>query len=415
MRRLTSLFLVGLLVLTPMAHAQTIFEHARGETPVTAGYTTNPDFVRGSVNFLPLLPPPSTTVFRGGFETGEFCNFDATATITHIVETLPDLLIDLLPLIALGVGISFLCKTFPSECDIVKDLKNFANVMLRFQTASCTDVVQAAMFDGVASRNDAIGACFRDAPEGEPSNLTWERCFSSPGGIPLPNGGRATEVPVIQTVLESVGVEGDAAERIQSYTGRFTLRADGTVFTSEKETPQEPSLQRFNALLTERVETVASVVSALEDGGVPGEGELRAISVPGLPTPVAALRRIADEPDPEVKAFKIAHVASAIAFAQAEWDMLQDFGTFQKASVASNLPPSQRAILEQAQANFKQELERFRKLKTVLDEHVAPVFAQLLQERAQQLAEANAATVSVPPDVSAANRYGPQSAFGYVQ
>ena len=137
--------------------------------------------------------------------------------------------------------------------------------------------------------------------------------------------------------------------------------------------------------------------------------------MPGLPTPVAALRRMADEPDPEVKAYKIAHVASAIAFAQAEWDMLQDLGTFQKASVASNVTPSQRQVLDHALANFKQELERFRTLKTVLDQHVVPVFAQLLEERAQQLAEANAATVSVQPDVSASSRYGAQTAFGYTQ
>jgi hypothetical protein len=412
---LTSLFLVGLLVLTPMVQAQTIFEHARGETPVTAGYTTNPDFVRGSVHFLPLLPPPSTTVFRGGFETGDFCNFDAAASITHMVETLPELLLQWLPLIAIGIGISFACKTFPSECDLVKDIKNFANVMLRFQTASCNDVVQRAMFDGVASRNDAIGACFRDAPPEEPSNITWERCFNDPGGIPLPNGGRATEVPIIAAVLESAGVDPEAATRIQGYTGRFILRASGSIFSSDKETPSEASLARFAELLDDRIETVAEVVSALEDGGVPGEGELRSISVPGLPTPVAALRRIADEPDPEVKAYKIAHVASAIAFAQAEWDMLQDLGTFQKASVASNVTPSQRQVLDQALANFKQELERFRKLKTVLDQHVAPVFAQLLEERAQQLAEANASTVSVQPDVSTANRYGAQTAFGYTQ
>ena len=61
MRPISFFLVVGLLVLTPMVHAQTIFEHARGETPVTTGYTTNPDFVRGSVNFLPLLPPPSTS------------------------------------------------------------------------------------------------------------------------------------------------------------------------------------------------------------------------------------------------------------------------------------------------------------------------------------------------------------------
>ena len=272
MRWLISVFLILMLVFTPASHAQTIFEHARGQTPVTTGYTTHPDYVRGSVTFFPLLPPPSTTVFRGGFATGDFCNFDAAASITNIVETLPDLLVQWLPLIAIGVGISFACKTFPSECDLVKDIKNFANIMLRFQTASCNNVVQRAMFDGVASRHDAIGACFREAPPAEPSNVTWERCFNDPGGIPLPNGGRASEVPIIAAVLASAGVDIDTAARIQSYTGRFILRATGSIFSSDKETPAEASLQRFSELLEDRTQTVADVVSAMGEGGVPGEG-----------------------------------------------------------------------------------------------------------------------------------------------
>jgi hypothetical protein len=109
-------------------------------------------------------------------------------------------------------------------------------------------------------------------------------------------------------------------------------------------------------------------------------------------------------------------VASALSFAQVEWDMSQDLTTFEKASIVGDLTPSQREILVQAQANFQSEIERFRKLKEVIDVNVAPVWAQLLEERAHQLAEANAATMSVQPDVTATSRYsGGQTTFGYTQ
>ena len=93
-------------------------------------------------------------------QSGDFCNFDLVATMQQTFEDLPALLIDLMPLIILGIGIHFLCSTFPEQCALAKDFKNYANLLLRFQQANCQRVIEAAAFGGVAASESALGRVF---------------------------------------------------------------------------------------------------------------------------------------------------------------------------------------------------------------------------------------------------------------
>ena len=409
--------LIMLLLTTHAAYAQTLFETGRDGNVVDVSLTSRPNYFRGSLNFSPLMQPQSVDVFRGGMRGGDFCNFDLVATMQQTFEDLPDLLIDLMPLIILGVGIHFLCATFPEQCALAKDLKNYANLMLRFQHATCHQVIEASSFGGVAASDSALAECLRAAEPTESSQAVWDRCRADRGGfIPLPNGGRGAEVDVVATILETAGVPAEDAARIQGYTGQFIIRGDGTLFDTEKTAPTETAVRTYNAIKTVFAEGIADLVASVRSGEQPTASQLNAFSVPGVPLPRAAIESVAGEPDASLRRYKAEALAASLALAKSKWDLLEDLHKLEKAVQASEMSPDQERVARVALANFRGEIERLEALKQILDEHFKPAVEGLLEARANQLLEATAATSHAPPRRSAASRYeSGQTTFGYVQ
>ena len=411
--------LVASLFATHTAAAQTLFDAGRDRNAAEVSLTSRPNYFRGSLNFapLPLQQPQTTDVFRGGMQSGDFCNFDLVATMRQTFEDLPDLLIDLMPLILLGVGIHFLCSTFPEQCALAKDLKNYAHLLLRFQQANCQRVVEAAAFGGVAASESALGECLRAAAPGESSQAVWNRCQADRGGfIPLPNGGRDSEVDVIAAILETAGVPPEDAARIQGYTGKVIIRGDGALFDTERTAPTERALRKFSETKAVFVEGLAELVSAVRGGAQPTASELNRFSVPGAPLPRAAIEAIAGEPDASLRAYQSEALAASLALAKSKWDLLEDLHRLEKAVQASEISPDQEKAAQLALANFRGEIERLEALKQILEAHFKPAVEGLLEARANQLLEATAAAAQAPPRRSAASRYeSGQTSFGYVQ
>jgi len=411
---------IALILLALSAHAvvaQTIFEEGLNANLSGISVTHNPNYFRGSLNFDPILPPNRTTLFRGRAESGDFCNFDLVATMFQEFAELPGLLIELLPLIIAGIGIHFLCATFPEQCSLMKDIKNYANLVLRFQRASCNEVVESAMYGGVEASNSALGECFRDAAPGESSQAVWRRCREDRGGfIPLPNGGRGTEVDVIAIILETAGVPPEDAARIQGYTGSFTIFSQGNVFSTAKTAPTESAITYYAARKEEFAETVAELVSDAVGGNQPSAEQLAGVSVPGTPLPVAAIDSIAGERNATMRAYKSQALAAQLALARSKWDLTEDLHKLEKAIQASEITPDQAKVAHLALANFKHEINRLEELKKIVDEHYRPAVEGLLEARANQLLEATIASAQVQPTQNSASRYPDgQTSFGYSQ
>jgi hypothetical protein len=416
MRR--ALLALCLLVLSvPLVSAQALFDTGRDANTADVSVTSTPNYFRGGLNFAPVLPPAHVEVFRGQARAGDFCNFDLVATMRQAFEDVPELLIDLAPLIVLGVGIHFLCATFPEQCSLAKDIKNYANLLLRFERASCYQVVESASYGGVAASDSALGECLRASPAGESSQAAWARCQDDRGGyIPLPNGGRGTEVDVLATILETAGVPDADAARIQGYTGRVVIFSRGNVFATAKTTPTESALTYYIALKTEYSDAVAALVDASRSGTQPSPSALNALSVPGVPLPLAAIESIAGEVDANLRAYKIEALAAALALAKAQWDLTEDLHTLDKAIQASEMTPDQEKAAQDAVHTFRREIARLEALKGVLEDHYKPAVDALLEARAAQLQEATIATALVQRRTTSASRYANgQTTFGYAQ
>jgi hypothetical protein len=409
--------LLMLLLSTHAVYAQTLFETGRDGNVAAVSLTSRPNYFRGSLNFAPLIEPQSVDVFRGGIRGGDFCNFDLVATMRQTFEELPELLIDLMPLILLGIGIHFLCSTFPEQCALAKDLKNYANVMLRFQHATCHQVIEASSFGGVAASDSALAECLRSAAPTESSQAVWDRCQADRGGfIPLPNGGRGAEVDVVATILETAGVPPEDAARIQGYTGQLIIRGDGTLFDTEKTAPTETVVRTYNATRTVFAQGIAELVEAVRSGAQPTASQLHQFSVPGVPLPRAAIESVAGEPDASLRHYKAEALASSLALAKSKWDLLEDLHQLEKAVQASEMSPDQEKVARLALANFRGEIERLEALKQILEAHFKPAVEGLLEARANQLLEATAATSHAQAQRAAASRYeSGQTTFGYVQ
>jgi hypothetical protein len=416
MRRFAAAMLM-LLVSIHMADAQSLFDTGRDANAVEVSVTSNPNYFRGSMNFAPLVAPGATTIFNGGASAGDFCNFDLVATMQQAFEEVPDLLIELAPLIVLGIGIHFLCATFPEQCSLAKDIKNYANLLLRFQRANCYQVIESASYGGVAASDSALGECLRGAAPGESSQAVWSRCSADRSGfIPLPNGGAASEVDVIATILETAGLPAEDATRIQGYTGKFVIRGAGNIFETEKTAPSQPAIEYFQEQKETFVESVSTLVESTRGGAEPSPAELNALSVPGVPLPRAAIESIAGENDPNVRVYKADALAASLALAKSKWDLTEDLHTLAKAVQASEVTPDQEKVTREALANMAREIGRLEQLKAILDEHFKPAVEGLLEARANQLAESTIATASAQPVTAAASRFETgQNSFGYAQ
>ena len=91
----------------------------------------------------------------------------------------------------------------------------------------------------------------------ESSQQVWNRCRANRGAyIPLPNGGRSTEVDVLAEILETAGVNPTDSARIQSYTGKFIIRGqgNGNIFTTIKTAPTETAVRKYNETKEEYAE-----------------------------------------------------------------------------------------------------------------------------------------------------------------
>jgi hypothetical protein len=409
--------IVMFLLATHSVFAQTLFDTGRDGNAVEVSVTSNPNYFRGSMNFAPLVAPGTTTLFNGGAAAGDFCNFDLVATMQQAFEEVPELLIDLAPLIVLGIGIHFLCATFPEQCSLAKDIKNYANLLLRFQRANCYQVIESASYGGVAASDSALGECLRGAAPGESSQAVWNRCSADRSGfIPLPNGGAGSEVDVIATLLETAGVPGEDATRIQGYTGTFIIRGAGNIFETEKTAPSQPAIQYFQEQKETFVESVSALVESTRGGAEPSPAELNALSVPGVPLPRAAIESIAGETDANVRVYKADALAASLALAKSKWDLTEDLHTLEKAVQASEVTPDQEKVTREALGNMAREIARLEQLKAILDEHFKPAVEGLLEARANQLAESTIATASAQPSVAAASRFETgQHSFGYAQ
>lgn len=413
-------FLIAIAMFLLAAHAvvaQTLFDTGRDSNAPGVSVTSNPNYFRGSMNFGPLVAPGATTTLLGGSASGDFCNFDLMATMRQAFEEIPDLLIELAPLIVLGIGIHFLCATFPEQCSLAKDIKNYANLLLQFQRADCYQVVESASYGGSAASDSALGECLRDADPDESSQAVWNRCSADRSGfIPLPNGGAGSEVDVIATLLETAGVPGEDATRIQGYTGKFIIRGAGNIFETEKTAPSQPAIQYFQEQKETFVESVSALVESTRGGAEPSPAELNALSVPGVPLPRAAIESIAGETDPNVRVYKADMLAASLALAKSKWDLTEDLHTLEKAVQASEVTPDQEKVAREALGNLAREIGRLEQLKAILDEHFKPAVEGLLEARAHQLAESNIATASAQPSVAAASRFETgQHSFGYAQ
>ena len=414
--------LIALLMLLLSAHgiyAQSIFNTGRDGNIADVSIVSNPNYFRGSLNFSPIPGPENVDLFKGGIQGADFCNFNLVATMRQTFAELPALMESWLPLIILGIGIHFLCSTFPEQCALVKDIKNYANLLLRFQRASCYEVIEASSYGGVAASDSALGECLRSGTKEESSQAVWNRCRSNRSGfIPLPNGGRGTEVDVLATLLQTAGVQPDDAARIQSYTGKFIIRgqSDGNVFITEKTAPTETSVRKYNETKEEYAEGISELVEDVRSGLEPTAAQLNQFSVPGVPLPLAAIESVASEPNTSVRRYKADALAAQLALAKSKWDLLEDLHKLEKAVQASEITPDQEKVTRIALANLQDEIRRLEELKKILDEHFKPAVEGLLEARANQLLEATVASANAQPQKAAASRYETgQTTFGYVQ
>jgi hypothetical protein len=419
--RALSVVVLCLSIISAPVHmrAQSIFETSRE-------VVDNPDLaindggglLRGGVNFRPLLPERGgEVVFRGNARSGSLCGFNVLASFAEQFEQIPDIMMQLLEPILLGIPLILLCQTFPSFCDIIKHLHQYVNVTLRARYARCQDVMLAAMTTGVAMRNDAMGACLRQrVAAGEALNGAWDACVEGPGFLPAPNGRLAEAFNLIETILVSSGADPAFAERIADMTGDIRLQSNGSMFQAEHTAPKERVIETYLVRQDELVESLGAVISSMAGGAEPDQEALRALIVYGTPISVDALTAIAAEPDPALRAYEIQKLAGNIALAQTVSDIYELGAILEKSITVSKRTPQQRQEARNIHAALLSEVTRLQGMKKIIDENVVPNVEALLKKRARQQIEVAVVMRQAASSQQIPSRFeSGQSALGYRQ
>lgn len=417
---LSILLIVGILHIATQAHAQSLFEDSRNafQNPEIA-LSENGGTLRGGANFSPFLSQNrSTTIFRGSARTESICGFDVFASFVEEFEKLPGQLMELAPAILAGVGITQLCQTFPSACDVIKHLHQWINVALRARFAQCQEIILASMNQGVAMRADAQGECMRrEQAAGATLNTAWETCVQGSSIIPGPNDFVGAEFGIIAKALETVGRPPEEIARVVAVTGDITLSTDGSTFSRIGAKPNEVIMQRYVERKEILAEDIATTVGDMAAGAPPDPVMLRTLSVPGLPMPSDVLEGIVIEPDPAIRDFEIQKLAGAIALAQVAWDISEISKTLANTTQVSSLQPTQRDALIQTYNDLVNEKNRLIELKETQEKHVISTMDALLEKRAMRTAEAEQIARNAPSNEPLPSRFPEtgQSSFGYRQ
>jgi hypothetical protein len=218
-------------------------------------------------------------------------------------------------------------------------------------------------------------------------------------------------VHVIEAILETTGMPPEQAEHVRQTFGDLVVTTGSGGVHALPQVKGNYPLARYRARLDAYVEAVAQAVSVAQAGEVPP-----AITVAGDVLPYDVIKNIALEPHAQIRIAQIQRLASSLAMSATIWDLITAQEALESALAASDLPASQRQVVQRQLEAHAHQIAWLEQRKTVIENHVGPVVEANVHDYAQRLSAAAQAAAAISTQTPVPRRYeSGANAFGYVQ